>query len=632
MATLVQTTRPPGLVVPKVSSPGTTAPAQPADLSLTAARSTDWIKLIGIYSALAALIWIVFGQTIAHPFVNYDDPQYVYENPRIAAGLTTAGIKAAFTQFHARNWHPLTTISHMLDCQLFGLNPAGHHLVNVLLHTAAALLLLSVLRAMTGALWRSAFVAALFAIHPLRAESVAWIAERKDVLSGVCLMLTLGAYLRYVRAKSAGRYLIVLMFFLLGLMTKPTLVTAPVLLLLLDYWPLGRVQLQRSQDTNIPGTLIRSLRSPLLVEKIPFFIASIGVSMATLVAQRTTVAYSDSMSFASRLANAVVTCAGYIGQMVWPAKLTVFYPVTVTGLTSITVVCCAAILIWMTAFAISRQEKYPSVIVGWSWYLVSLLPMIGLVKAGLQGQADRYTYIPQIGLAIAVTWFAAQVNVFQTTFGRRSLGVLAVAAVGLLAWRAADQTTYWKSSDSLWSHALAVTPGNAVAHYNLAAIRLSQNRLDDAIDHYEAALRSAPVYEDHTRFSRSILENALGNAVAHKGDLSAAVTHYREAVRLQPDFADARSNLSSMLLRTGDVNEAISEYEKVVALPPEDAVSHKRLGDMLMRAGRIDEAMGQYGRALVLARDNPELVGQVEAKLHSYRAPQAPPAQASLSR
>src|ERR1700737_2003180 len=279
--------------------------------------------------ALAALTWAVFGQTLGHGFVAYDDQTYVYQNPRITSGITLEGLSRAFTRAHARNWHPLTTISHMLDCQLFGLNPAGHHLTNVLLHTAAVLLLFSALYAMTGAMWRSVFVAAVFAIHPLRAESVAWVAERKDVLSALFFMLTLGAYFRYARKASLKRYLWVISFFALGLMSKPMLVTLPLVPLLLDYWPLARFQGQASARPNDKGGAEKSyLAVPqrLIVEKIPLLFLSLLSAIATLIAQRQTVGYSEQVPLTWRLSNGLVSYIAYIGQMIWPAKLAVFYP------------------------------------------------------------------------------------------------------------------------------------------------------------------------------------------------------------------------------------------------------------------------------------------------------------------
>jgi len=594
-------------------------PLFPSDdvAGLAEATLRDGIRFIAIYCALAALIWMTFGHAVGHPFVNYDDQEYVYENPQITAGLTTPGVAAAFTQFHARNWHPLTTLSHMLDCQLFGLDPSGHHLVNVLLHTATALLLFSLLHVMTGAVWRSLFVAALFAVHPLRVESVVWVAERKDVLSGVFFMLTLCAYVRYTRTKTPGAYLVTLVVFLCGLMSKPMLVTLPVILLLLDYWPLQRWQ----RDPLQTGGTVRPV---LLLEKIPFFIGSVAVSVMTMLAQRQTVTYTGSVPIDARLANGLVTYIAYIGQMLWPANLSVFYPDKGDNLTAWSVVCCALLVTAATVYAFLARKRWPWMTIGWLWYLVCLLPVIGVVKAGMQGRADRYTYLPQIGLSIAIVWGIAQVRLFRLKHSRQCVTALGIAVIALLSWRAAVQTSYWKSSESLWSHALAVTPENAVAHYNVAAVLLGQGRLDEAITHYQAALASVSPNESHAHFSRAILENAIGNAVAHKGDLDSAASHYREAIRLRSDFVDARSNLSAMLYRKGDINGAISEYEKVVATPPEDAVAHQRLGDLLMRANREEEGFAQYERARALASDNPALAEKLHSEIRSYRATRQP--------
>jgi tetratricopeptide (TPR) repeat protein len=567
-------------------------------------------NVFSIYFALTLLIWAAFGHATGYPFVNYDDGNYVYENPQITGGLTVNGFIAAFTQSHARNWHPITTISHMLDCQLFGLNAAGHHLVNVLLHLTAALLLFSVLNAATAQVWRSAFVAAVFAIHPLRAESVAWIAERKDVLSGVFFVLTLGAYVRYVRARSPGRYLTTLGFFMLGLMSKPTLVTLPLLLLLLDFWPLERLCPRNGSTTTDSAGLIRrtiaTLNSSVVLEKIPFLILSIITAVITITVQSQTVAYGGTVPFAERFGNSLVSYATYVGQMVWPANLTVFYPEQSQALTTTGVISAAMFLLAITVVALVTARKRRFVAVGWAWYLISLLPMIGLVKVGLQARADRYTYLPQIGLAIAATWGAVALPGLRSVRGRRVLAITAMVVVAILTWRAAIQTSYWETTESLWKHALAVDGGNVVAHYNVAGLLLDHGQINAAIDHYLAALRAVSPTESHDHFSRALLENGLGNALAQKGELDAAIIHYREALNLRPNFPDARSNLAAMFFRKGDIADAISEYEKVVGTPPEDAVSHQRLAGLLVKANRREEAIRHYSRAITIAPDSLE--------------------------
>jgi tetratricopeptide (TPR) repeat protein len=562
--------------------------------------------LAAIYLALTILTWIVFGQTLGHPFVQYDDQNYVYENPEITAGLTAHGLVTAFTGVHARNWHPLTTISHMLDCQLFGLDPAGHHFSSVLFHTLAALLLFTVLRAMTGALWRSALVAAVFAIHPLRAESVAWVAERKDVLSAVFFMLTLGAYLHYTRRPSVRRYLLIVLFFALGLMAKPMLVTLPLLLFLLDYWPLAR---------NPNG---RSGWWKSIVEKIPLFLLSLLAAIATLIAQRTTVNYSEELPLTWRVGNALLSYLAYIGQMLWPARLAVFYPHTADQLSPGKIALAVLLLGGITALAFVWRRKRPYLWVGWLWYLVVLFPVIGFIQVGLQGRADRYSYLPQIGLYIALTWALAD---WSLRSNRRRVIFAGTAAViiAALAWQARIQTSYWSSTESLWAHALEVTTDNDVAHYNVAAHLLTRGQVDEAISHYEKALTiRSDNRETHYHLSVALLHTSLGNALAQKGRLDEALVHYRKAVELRDDFADAHTNLASLLARQGETAEAISHYEKALAIPPEDAPSHIRLAKLLLRLGRNDEAVAHYRRALQLTKD-PVVARALEQEIQRAR-------------
>jgi tetratricopeptide (TPR) repeat protein len=547
--------------------------------------------LAAIYLALTILTWIVFGQTLDHPFVEYDDQTYVYENPEVTAGLTGHGLVTAFSGVHARNWHPLTTLSHMLDCQLFGLNPAGHHFSSVLFHTLAALLLFTVLRAMTGALWRSALVAAVFAIHPLRAESVAWVAERKDVLSAVFFMLTLGAYVHYARRPSVRRYLLIVLFFALGLMAKPMLVTLPLLLFLLDYWPLAR---------NPNG---RSGWWKSIAEKAPLLLLSFLAAIVTLFAQRTTVNYSGELPVTWRIGNALLSYVAYLGQMIWPAKLAVFYPHTADRLSPWEVALTVLLLGGITALAFVWRKRRPYLLIGWLWYLVALLPVIGFIQVGMQGRADRYSYLPQIGLYIALTWALADWSL-RSNRRRVIFGGAAAVIVGALAWQAWIQTSYWSSTESIWQHALQVTTDNDVAHYNVATLLLERRQLDQAVSHYEKALNiRSDSRETHYHLSIALLHTGLGNALVRKGQLDEALVHYRKAVELRDDFADAHTNLASLLARKGETADAIVHYEKALAIPPEDAPSHIRLAKLLLQLGRNDEAIAHYRRALELTND-----------------------------
>src|SRR5215510_11288087 len=466
---------------------------------------------IGIYLFLAGLSLAVFSQTIRYDFVNFDDDLYVYNAPAIRAGLTIKGIMSAFTSPHAGNWHPLTTISHMLDCQLYGLNAGWHHITNVLLHTLAVLLLFLALQQMTGAVWRSAFVAAVFAIHPLRVESVAWIAERKDVLSGVFFMLTLLAYVYYVRVPRVGRYLLVVFALACGLMSKPMLVTLPFVLLLVDYWPLDRFK----------GQLWKRV-----AEKIPLIALSAFASSVTLLAQKAAVGWTADLPISERVNNAVVSYALYIWQMLWPVNLAVFYPHAENRLSLWEIICSLLLLICITAIAITLGKKRPYLITGWLWYLGMLVPVIGLVQVGWQGRADRYTYLPQIGLYIAITWAVAELTGLYR-YQRATLTIAAILVLAALSSCAGVQTSYWRDSEALFTHALAVTRNNDVAENNLGIVFFGRCKLDEAI----ALLQSAT----DRRPDNSPAHENLAKALLRKGRIEEALVHYRKLVDLQPD-------------------------------------------------------------------------------------------------
>nr|MBA2431551.1 hypothetical protein [Chthoniobacterales bacterium] len=392
--------------------------------------------------ALVALVWGVFGQTLWHGFVDYDDNIYVYDNPQITSGVTWQAVKWSFTEPHARNWHPLTTLSHLAEWQLFGANAGGHHFTNVLLQSAAAVALFLVLRLMTGAFWRSALVAAVFAIHPLRVESVAWISERKDVLSGLLFILTLGAYLRYVRQPSVRRYALVLLVFTLGLLSKSMLVTLPFVLLLLDRWPLRRFEAVQSWRD-------RALRTCLL-EKLPLLALSAAVSAVTLLVQKHGGLQAEAMPLGMRVTNAILAYATYIRQLFWPANLAPFYPHTAGEAPVWQIAAAAVLLLGITALAIICWRTRPYLATGWFWFVGMLVPVIGVVQVGSQAWADRYTYLPHIGLLIAVVWTAAEI---LSRFRIRRVVVAGSATVVLvaLAVTAWAQTSHWRDSEALWT-------------------------------------------------------------------------------------------------------------------------------------------------------------------------------------
>src|SRR5437870_522797 len=547
------------------------------------AKSSARRQVLGVCFFLVAITWLVFGQTIRYDFVNYDDNDYVYANPAITSGLTLHGITHAFSGRHARNWHPLTTLSHMLDCQLWGVRAGGHHFTNVVLHTIAVVLLFLVLKQMTGAIWQSAFVAALFAIHPLRVESVAWISERKDVLSAVFFMLTLGAYARYARFPSFGRYLTMSILFALGLMSKPMLVTVPLVLLLLDYWPLQR----------FGG---RSSIKRLALEEIPLLTLSAAAGVATLLLQRSSLAVVEQLPLVSRIGNGLVSCVIYVKQMIWPVGLAVFYPHPGDQLPVWEIGLAIVLLALVSAGAIALRRKLPYLVTGWFWYLVMLLPVIGLIQVGSQAHADRYTYLPQIGLYLLLAW--AITDALASRLQRRILAVTASVTVIALAWCAHVQASYWRNGESLWGHALAVTSGNFMAHDGLGECLGNRGRLDEAIDQFQKALNIAPGYPE--------IKTNLIIALTRKGRTDEAITHLQALLKEYPNDAQAQYNSRNALRKKGDSQGAIAAYEKTLSIQARYPAAHYNLGIALDQNGQIDEAIAHYQEAVQEQPNYPE--------------------------
>src|SRR6267378_644655 len=555
---------------------------------------------VGIYLLLTGLSLAVFSQTIHYNFVNFDDDTYVYNAPAIRAGLTLKGIVAAFTSPHAGNWHPLTTLSHMLDCGLYGLNAGGHHATNVVLHTIAALLLFHMLRQMTGAFWKSAIVAALFAVHPLHVESVAWVSERKDVLSAIFFFLMLAAYVRYVRAPSPGRYFFVAMIFALGLMSKPMLVTVPFVLLLLDYWPLRRFD----KDTQFNGRRIASWSNQrpsyqqLFLEKTPLLILSGLSCLLTIWAQDQATGSLEQLPFTWRLNNAVVSYIEYVLQTFWPVRLAVFYPHPNNELPIWQVTLATTLLFFISAMAILLRKKRPYVFTGWFWYVGMLVPVIGIVQIGEQGHADRYTYLPHIGLFLLIVWGAA--DLANTWHLRREyLWLAATITIAVLSCGAAVQTSFWKNSERLWDHTLSVTSDNDFAHNNLGFLHLRRGELDKAISHFETALKIRSG-KSQTRYNlgTALVHVNLANALAREGRPEEAIVHYEQAVKLRPDYGDAYYNFGSVLFQQGRIDDAIAQWQKALAIQPNDAAAHTSLGNAFLQKGWPEQAIVHYQNAL----------------------------------
>ncbi len=556
---------------------------------------------------LLLAVVLVFRQTLGHGFVNFDDNHYVYENARLTSGLTTEAIAWAFATTDANNWHPLTWLSYLLDFEFYGLKPWGYHLTNVLSHAAAAILLFLVLRQMTADLWPSAFAAAVFAVHPLHVESVAWVAERKDVLSGLFFMLTLAAYVGYARRPfSLLRYLAVVVLFVLGLMAKPMLVTLPFVLLLLDYWPLKRMAKGPCHGETPPhfngGALGSGKRSSnvalgwrLVAEKLPLMVLSAASCVATQLAQGTAVQSMDKFPLVSRIENALVSYVAYVGKFFYPLGLAVFYPYPGSGFPIWKVAGAVLILAGVTAGAVVYWRRCPSLLVGWLWYLGMLVPVIGLVQVGEQAMADRYTYLPQIGLAIALAWGAKRV--LDRWPSRAWLGgvasALLLAALMGCSWQ---QTSYWRDSETLWAHTLDCTSRNTLAEINLGVLLYAQGHVDDAARHFQNALDIEP--------DDAMTRNNLGIALYDKGHVADAITQYRKALEVDPLYAEAHNNLGNALLAEKEIDEATAEYREALKIRPDYVDAGYNLGLLLHRQGKLPEAIAQWGELVRLRPDS----------------------------
>ncbi|MDH7601035.1 MAG: tetratricopeptide repeat protein [Armatimonadota bacterium] len=531
---------------------------------MTARSKTGSEKKVffALCGALAVFVLSVYLQTSSFNFTNFDDNIYVFQNEHVTQGLSWRSTIWAFTSTHASNWHPVTWLSHMLDCHLFGLDAGAHHLSSVVLHLANSILLFVVLRAMTGRQGLSWFVAALFAVHPLHVESVAWIAERKDVLSSFFGILMLLAYWKYTRRHSNLYYSLVMVAFILGLLSKPMLVSLPILLLLLDYWPLGRLGCPSGSHG------VASFKT-VLVEKIPLFVLALASSVVTFLVQRASGAVKplDAFPFCVRVANAVWAYCIYILKTFWPTGLACFYPHPGTGIPTWQVVLSATALTVVTAVAIIKRRQTPYVFTGWLWYIAALLPVIGLVQVGKQAMADRYTYLPHVGLFVAVVWGCDRL--VQLASVRLRLGLLqalwasaACAAIVLLSVAAHKQVGYWRNDVSLWKRAIAVTKNNAVAYYNLGTTLATQGDAESAMACFKSAVRIDP--RKHEAYAN------LGALLGERGDYEAAVKYLAKAVKLRPRNPIYRANLGIALVRMGRGAEAIPHLRYALRIQPHD--------------------------------------------------------------
>jgi tetratricopeptide (TPR) repeat protein len=580
-----------------------------------------------IYLLLAASTAAVFWQVRNFDFVNYDDYEYVLENPHVLSGLTPSGIALAFTAPHVGNWLPLTWLSFMLDCQLFGPNPGWFHFVNLLLHIANTLLLFTVLKKMTGSLWPSAFVAAVFAIHPMHVESVAWITERKDILSAFFLLLTLGAYVSYVRRSSMFRYLLAVLLFAFGLMAKPMLVTLPFILLLLDYWPLKRfstfnfrLPIEKNPKSKIQNLKFAQSFWHLIIEKIPFFALSAVSSVITFLAQRNIGAMSDisAVSLGDRVANAFLSYTRYMGRMFWPQNLAIFYPYDVDTFPFWQIGLCVLLVLFISVLVIRFGRKQRYFLVGWFWFVVILLPVIGLLQSGPQGWADRYTYISYIGLFIMIAWGLPELlskwRCRDIAAGKIVLGISMLIVLAALGVYTRLQVSYWKDTPILFSRALAVTQNNYLAHYNFGSDLSRQGKYAPAIEHYKKAIQIKPYYAD------AIL--GLGDALAAQNDSNRAIECWQKTLQLKPgpdNAAHAHNNLGVILQEQGKLTEALAHFTKAIQLRPDSPIPMNGLAWFIatcpeLKNSDVNEAIRLAGRACMITNyKNPSYLDTLAA-------------------
>jgi len=562
----------------RIPPPVDSATTDPDDVLSPALK--DPAVWVGV--GLVVLTAAVFAALRHFDFIGFDDPGYVKQNTHVTGGLTLSGITWAWTTGHAANWHPLTWMSHMFDAELFGLRPGGHHLTSVILHIVNVLLLFVLLKRATGALGPSAFTAALFAIHPLHVESVAWIAERKDVLSTMFWWLAMIAYVGYVQQPRLWRYLAVCLMMALGLLAKPMLVTLPLVLLLFDVWPLKRIQ------AGQPWTR-------LVLEKLPLFALAAASSVITFLVQQQGGAVTGFglLPISKRIANALVAYLRYLGKTFWPADMAIFYPYS-EALPGWWVAGSAVLLIALSFLAVRAVRRSPHLFVGWFWYVVTLVPVIGIVQVGTQAIADRYTYVPLVGIFMAIAWSAAAIA--PSSAARRwALPAVATLVVLALATVAYAQVQVWQNNFTVWTHARAVTQDNYIAENELGVILVNKGQFDEALPYFERASAMKAEYVE-ARFNR-------GLAYLRRGRVADSIEQLSITVRLKPDHADAFNNLGFALMSTGKTDEALQSYMQALRLKPEMVDAHNNAGFVLAAAGRVPEAIAHFETAVKLAPD-----------------------------
>jgi len=565
-------------------------------------QKSNKLTILLIYLTLALATFIAYQQVGRNGFV-WDDYLFITNNPHVKCGITWESVFWSFSTIYDY-WHPVTSLSHILDCELFGLNPFYHHLVNLSLHIVNTLLLFWVLKRMTGAIWRSAFVAAVFALHPLHVESVAWVSERKDLLCGLFWMLTIAAYIRYAQRPSIGRYLLVIIAFGLGLMAKPMMVTLPFVLLLLDYWPLRRFHFawQAASEVSPPldstdACYRKSTLWRLIFEKTPLFILMVVSAVVTLITtqQSGAVAPLKAVSVDMRIANAIVSYVGYMSKMIYPSRLAALYPYSYDRLLTWQPIVSTIVLAFLTVSIIhlARQQR-PYLLVGWLWYLGTLVPVVGLIQAGVQSMADRFTYLPSIGFFIIVAWGMYELLAKKWSL-RVGLAISAGIAVVVLLVCTRVQVQYWRDGLTLFGRAFEVTKNNPLMLNNLGVGFAVLGKHNEAIICYSEALRFEPNDPD--------VHYKLANSLAAQGKFNEAISHYHQALNIKPNYLDAHINFGAVLLKQGEFDEAINHFQQALKLSPNNPGIYHNLGNAYAAKGKFGEAIGYYRQALKIKPD-----------------------------